>query len=145
MLMDLTNEGVTRIGEITTDALRFVVTEVAWGSSGYNLGIPTLPLALNPAATALVAEVFRKAVPLNHTLLDTIEVPRGKETTFTTVGGTEFNAFLGESGIFAVVTDPGTTGLPLNYKFLLAQAHFPRIVFSLYDRLAIKWPIDYSP
>lgn len=145
MLMALTTEGLTRIGEIGTDGLKFVVTHVAYGSSGFNLGTPAVPLALNPADTALTAEVFRKAVPLGNTVIETMELPRGRETTYTTVGGDEFTSILGESGIFATVTDPGTTALPMGYQFLLAHAHFGRVCFSLYDRLAIKWPVDYSP
>jgi len=143
LLMDFTTEGATRAGQIGTNGLKFVVTHVAYGASGYNPGTPTLPLPLVPAATSLVAEVYRKFVPPGNTTLDTIQVPRGRETTYTTVGGNEFTSILGEAGIFATVTDPGTTGLPLGYQFLLAQAHFPRIVFSIYERLAIQWPLDY--
>lgn len=143
--MDFTNEGVTRTAQIGTHGLKFIVSHVAYGASGYNFGTPTLPLPLVPAATSLVAEVYRKFVPPGNTTIDTVESPRGRETTYTTVGGEEFNSTLGEAGIFATVTAPGTTGLPLGYQFLLAQAHFPRIVFSLYGRLAIQWPLDYFP
>ena len=148
LLMDFTAEGVTRTAQLASPVgLKFVVTHVAYGSSGYNLGVPTLALPLVPAATSLVAEVYRKFVPLGNTTLDTIETPRGQETTYTTVGGEDFNSILGEAGIFATVTDigDGSTGLALGYVFLLAQAHFPRIVFSLYERLAIQWPLDFSP
>lgn len=141
--MDLTTEGVTRIGQIAANALVFSVTHVAYGSSGFNVTTPAVPLPLNPAATGLVAEVFRKEVA--YTTLDTIETNRGRETTYTTVGGDEFSDIVGEAGIFATVSDPGTTGLPLGYQFLLAHAHFGRVVLSVYDRLAIKWPIDYTP
>ncbi len=144
LLMDFTTEGASRAGQIGLFGLRFIATHVAYGSSGYNLGTPTLALPLVPASTALVAEVYRKFVPPENTVLDTIVAPRGLETTYTTVGGEDFTSILGEAGLFATVTDPGTTGLPLGYVFLLAQAHFPRIVFSLYNRLAIEWPIDYS-
>ena len=147
LLMDFTNEGVTRTGQIGTfpgSGLKFVVTHVAYGASGYNAGTPTVALPLVPAATSLVAEVYRKVVPLDNTVIDVIALPRGQETTYTSVGGEEFNSILGEAGLFATVTDPGSTGLPLGYVFLLAQAHFPRVVFSLYCRLAIVWPISYT-
>lgn len=146
LLMDFTNEGVLRAGQIGPAGLKFVVSHIAYGTSGYNPGTPTVALPLVPAATSLVAEVYRKFVPLQNTTIDTISAtPRGQETTYTTVGGEEFNGILGEAGLLATVIDPGTTGLPIGYLFLLAQAHFPRIVFSLYERLAIQWPIQYYP
>lgn len=146
LLMGITTEGSTRIGQKLANGLVFSITDVAYGTSGYDPLLPTSSLALNPAATALTAEVFRKTVPAKNTLKDTIEAPPGgKETTYTTVSGLEFTGILGEAGIFATVSDPGTTGLAVGYKFLLAQAHFPRVTFSVYSRLAIDWPIDYSP
>jgi len=145
MLMDYTDEGRARIAETVSDDLRFDITHVAYGSSGFNAGSPTTPLALNPAATSLVAEAFRKEIPPGNITPDVIDVPYGLVTVYTTVAGTEFTAILGEMGIFATVTDPGTTALAVGYEFLLAHAHTPRIVFSLYQRLAVKWPLDLHP
>jgi hypothetical protein len=142
--MDLTTEGATRISEISSGGLKFFVSHVAYGAYGYIPSMPTVAYPLVPSATSLVAEVYRKVVPRANTVIDVIASPRGRETTYTTVGGDEFTDILGEAGLFATVTDPGTTGLPLGYVFLLAQAHFPRIVFSLYCRLAIVWPINYN-
>jgi hypothetical protein len=111
------------------------------------VGTPTAPLALVPAATALGAEIHRHEIPASQTVLDTIEVNRGRETTYTTVSGEDLpgTPSIGEAGIFATVTDPGTTPLAIGYQFLIAQAHFGRLCLTAYDRLAIKWPIDYSP
>ena len=144
LLMDFTNEGVLRAGQIGPAGLKFVVSHIAYGTSGYNPGTPTVALPLVPAATSLVAEVYRKFIPPANTVIDIIAYPRGQETTFSTVGGEEFTAILGEAGLYATVIDPGTTGLPLGYQFLMAQTHFPRVVFSLYCRLAIVWPVSYN-
>ena len=145
LLMAFTTEGSTRTSQIAINGLKFVVAEVAYGSSGFNPGTPKVALALVPAATTLMTEVYRKSIPPNYTTLDTIELNRGRETTYTSVSGDEFTSVLGEAGIFAVVTDPGTTGLLVGYKFLLAHAHFSRLHFSTYCRLALQWPLDYSP
>jgi hypothetical protein len=143
MLMGFTTEGALRTSQSSSAGLRFVVSHVAYGSDGFDPSDPVTALALDPADTALTAEVFRKSVPLANTTIDTIEVVRGKETTYTTVGGYEFTSVLGEAGLIATVTEPGTSGLALGYTFLLVHAHFPRIHFSLYTRLAIKWPLQY--
>ncbi len=146
LLMGITTEGSTRIGERLSDGLVYVVSHVAYGTDGYDTLIPTESLALNPADTALGTEVFRKALPAQNTVLETIEAPPGgKETTYTTVSGVEFTGILGEAAIFATVTDPGTTGLSVGYEFMLAHCHFPRVVLSVFSRLAIKFPIDNSP
>jgi hypothetical protein len=105
--------------------------------------IPENPLPLDPLATGLVAEVFRKEVAVANTVLETIEVNRGLETTYTTVGGLEFRGVVGEIGLFATITDAGTSGLTVGDVFLLAHAHIGRINLTVYDRLAIKFPIDY--
>lgn len=145
LLMDYTDEGRTRIEETVTDGLEFEVRSVAYGSSGYNPGTPTTALPLDPVATALVSEQFRK--PVSKITVETYTAFRGEETVYTTVGGDEFTSILGEAAIFAVVTNPGTTALAAGYEFMLAQAHFPRVVLSTYGRLAITWPLDltYSP
>ncbi len=145
LLMGITSEGSTRVGEIQTDALKFVVSHVAYGTGGYDTGTPANALPLVPSATALSAEGFRKPVPLRQTTLDIIKAPRGTETTYTTVGGLEFSDVIGEAGLFATVTDPGTSGLATGYQFLLPQAHFPRVVLPIYMRFALKWPIQYFP
>lgn len=141
--MGLTTEGITRVDEIRTQALKFVVTHVVYGSDGFEPLAPATPIPLDPAATSLGAEVFRKLVPPGNTVLNELYFPRGKETTYTTMGGVEATGILGEAGLIATVTDPGTTGLALGYQFLLAQAHFGRIVLGLFDRLAIVFPIAY--
>lgn len=141
--MGITTEGAARIAEIQTDALQFVVSHVVYGSGGYDLDAPATPLPLNPAATALTTELYRKPVPPQNTVKNQIYFPRGKETTYTSVGGVEFTGIVGEAGLIATVTDPGTTGLSTGYQFLLAQAHFGRVVFSTFDRLALVFPIAY--
>jgi hypothetical protein len=142
--MDLTDDGRSLIADLGV-GVKFVVTHIAYGSSGFNLGTPALPLALVPSASALTAEVFRKEVPAVNNVVETIETPRGKETTYTTVGGDEFTSILGEAALIATVTDPGGSGYIIGDEVFLAQAHFGRIVFSVFDRLAIKWPIQYGP
>jgi len=140
LLMDYTDEGRTRIDEIWSDDLVFDITHVAYGSSGFNAGSPESPLALNPAATALLAEVFRKEV--TAVSVDEMSIPRGKETVYTTVSGDEFTSITGEAGLIATVTDAGTTGLAVGYEFLIAHCHFGRIVFDLFSRMPIAWPLD---
>ena len=143
LLMGITTEGSTRVAQIQSDALKFDVTHVAYGTSGFDTGTPTTALPLTVGATALGAEVFRKPVPRFQTAVDVFASPRGTETTYTTVSGREFEAVIGEAGIFATVTDPGSTSLAVGYQFLLAQAHFPRVVLSPFTRFAIKWPVRY--
>lgn len=140
--MDFTDEGRLRLEQVVTDGLLFSVTHVAYGTDGYDPVNPNVSLALVPAATSLSAEVFRKEVAANT--LDEVSAYRGKETTYTTVGGTEFSDILGEAGLIATVEDPGSTGLASGYEFLIAHAHFPRVILSLYGRLAIKWPLDLT-
>jgi len=142
--MGITTEGSTRVGQIA-GGLRFRVAYVAVGTGGYNPGTPAQELPLVPAATALTAEVLRKPVPSNQTVVNAYALPRGQETTYTTFSGTEVTGALGEAGLFAVVDDPGGSGLTLGYVFLLAQAHFPRIILEPTDKLALRWPIRYGP
>lgn len=145
MLMAVTTEGTLRIGQIQSAGLRFVVSHVAYGSHGFDPLNPATPLALNPAATALVSEVFRKPVPPGNTVVNMMYTPRGRETTYTTVSGLEFSNVVGEAGLIATVTDAGSTGLAAGYEFLIVQAHLGRIVFSTYDRLSLVFPIEYFP
>ncbi len=144
MSMDLTQVGRDMIALIGSDGLDFKVTHVAYGTDGYDTGDVVTALALNSADTALGAEVFRKEVPLSQTVINSYAVPRGAETTYTTVGGDEFNDIIGEAGLFATITDAGTSGLSVGDVFLLAHAHFGRIVFTHYARFAITWPIEYT-
>jgi hypothetical protein len=144
LVMDLTNIGKARISQISTNDLVFHVSHVAYGTGGYQTSMPTNALTLIPGATSLFNEIFRKPVQPQWTTIDTIESPRGKETTYTTVGGTEFTGVLGEAGLYATVSDPGTSGLTPGSMFLLMHAHFPRVVLTLFDRLAIRWPLHYN-
>jgi hypothetical protein len=141
ILMDYTDVGRSRISATISDDLRFDITHVAYGDD-YNVGTPTSPNALVPASTALVSEVYRKEIPPGNITKDQIYSPYGLVSVYTTVSGIEFSSVVGEIGLFATVTDPGTTGLSVGDQFLLAQAHIPRIVFSIYQRLALKWPLD---
>lgn len=143
MLMGLTAEAAVRIGQIQTDGLQFSVTHVAYGSSGFIPTSPATPFALDPNNTSLIAEIFRKPVPPGNTVINEIFFPRGKETTYTTVGGTEFTGVVGEAGLIATVTAPGSSGLTVGYQFLLAQCHFGRVVFCATDRLSITFRIAY--
>lgn len=143
MLMELTEEATLLIAMIQTDGLKFLVSHVAYGSGGFSPSSPTTILPLDPAATTLSNEIFRKPVPPENTVINEIYNPRGKETTYTTVGGMEFTGIVGEAGLIATVTDPGTSGMTIGDQFLLAQAHFGRIVFGMTDRLSIVFPIAY--
>lgn len=143
MLMAITTEGSTRIGQISSAGLKFVVSHVAYGSQGFDPMDPKNPLPLNPAATSLGAEVFRKPIPPGNTVTNLMYAPRGRETTYTTVSGTEFSSVVGEIGLIATVTAIGTSGLSLGYQFLLAQAHVGRVVFTVHDRLSVVFPIEY--
>jgi hypothetical protein len=145
LLMEFTDEGIQRIGQIYTDGLVFAVTTIAYGTYGYDALNPANVEVLFPSDTALVAEVYRKDV--ERTTIDNNGSPRGQETTYTTLGGDELPSLsgLGEAGLFAVVSDAGTTGLAVGYEFLLVQAHFPRqCMQNERDRLAIVWPVDYE-
>ena len=143
--MGITDVGVTRIGQIASDGLRFVASHVAVGSGGFNPGTPVVADPLVSADTTLSAETFRKAIPTDNTTLDTIETPRGKETTYTSLGEDEYQGLVGEAGLFATITDAGTSGLTVGDTFLLAHAHFPRFSITDKSRLSLVWPIDYSP
>lgn len=146
MLIGFTTEGATRVAEIVSDALVFEVAEVSYGTGGYNPLDPFDLVALNPLATGLIAEVLREAVPAENTVKDTIVLPRGDETTFTSVAGPSHGVWgIGEAGLWARVTDPGTTGLALDYTFLLIHSHFPRVHLTKLERLAITWPLRYFP
>lgn len=145
MLRKFTNEGVTRTAQIASAGLVFVVTTIAYGTGGYNGGTPQTPIAIDPAATSLIAEVYR--CPVKATDVVNTVTPRGREVTYTSLGGQELPAVsgLGEAGLFATVTVPGTTGLSVGYTFLLVLAHFPRqILGEENERLAIYWPLDYA-
>lgn len=141
MLMDYTDIGRTRLGETTTSGLLFDVTHVAYGSSGFNPGTPGTPLPLNPAATALVAEVYRRDVAPNSIVTESFTATQVQKTVWSTCGGDEFNSIVGEAGLIATITDPGTTGHSVGDEFLLAQAHFGRIVFTIRDRISIPWQL----
>jgi len=141
--MGITAEAVVRTGQILSDGLQFSVTHVAYGAGGFSPSAPGTPSPLDPDATALVSELFRKEVPPGNTIKNELYFPRGKETTYVTVGGIEFTGIIGEAGLFATVTSPGTSGLSVGYRFLLAQAHFGRIVFTVADRLSLSFPISY--
>jgi hypothetical protein len=143
MLMGITAEAVVRTGQILSDGLQFSVTHVAYGTGGFDPLDPGTPSPLDPDATALVSELFRKEVPPGNTINNELYFPRGKETTYVTVGGIEFTGIIGEAGLFATVTAPGISGLSVGYRFLLAQAHFGRIVFTFTDRLSLSFPISY--
>jgi hypothetical protein len=143
MLIGITDEAVLMTGMIQTDGLKFVVSHVVYGSGGFNPLSPTEILPLDPAATSLSSELFRKPVPQENTVINEIYNPRGKETTYTTVSGLEFTGYVGEAGLIATITDPGSSGTAVGDQFLLAQAHFGRIVFGSRDRLAIAFPIAY--
>lgn len=178
MLMALTNQGSQRIDQIVSDALVFVLSHVAYGTEGYDLNDPSSPSALNPAATSLGNEVFRKkipwknhvlnesrvrfevqpippqvfqipeaifSIPINVTPLTPTFIVKGRETTYTTLGGDEFAGVIGEAGLIGTVISPGTTGLDPGYQFLVAHAHFGRVVLTPYDRLSIAFPIEYAP
>lgn len=143
MLIGITTEAVVRTGQILSDGLQFSVTHVAYGTGGFDPLAPGTPSPLDPDDVALVGEIFRKEVPPGNTVKNELYFPRGKETTYTTVGGIEFTGIIGEAGLFATVTAPGTSGLSIGYQFLLAQAHFGRIVFTATDRLSLSFPIAY--
>jgi hypothetical protein len=143
MLIGITDEAALMTSLIQTDGLKFVVSHVVYGSGGFNPSAPAEILPLDPTATALSSEIFRKPVPQENTVINEIYSPRGKETTYTTVSGVEFTGYVGEAGLIATVTDPGSSGAAVGDQFLLAQAHFGRIVFGVGDRLSIAFPIAY--
>jgi len=144
-LMALTDVGRLRIDDILTDDLKFDIVSIAYGSSGYNVVTPALADPINTALTALVAETFRKPLPLSSTVVETIVSPRGRESIYTSLDGLEYQGVgLGEAGIYAKVTDAGTTGLSIGHEFLIAVSHFGRKVITPSTRFAIKWPVDYS-
>ncbi len=139
MLMDYTDVGRTRIGETSTAFLLFDVTHVAYGMSGFNPGTPGTPLPLNPAATGLTSEVFRKEISNDSIITESYGATTHDDTVWSTVGGDEFVSTLGEAGLIATITDAGTSGQTVGDQFLLAHTHFGRIVHSAQSRLSIPW------
>jgi hypothetical protein len=145
--MDYTDEGRTRIAQIGGDGLVFAAKYMAVGTGGWDPGTPSLPLALVPSAVALTAEVARSEVFAKDISVDEMLLPRGKETVYTFVSGLAVEGVpLGEAGLFAQVTVPGTSGLAVGYTFLLAQTHFGRVHLPTGSKIAIQWPLDlYTP
>jgi len=141
MLMDYTDVGRDRIAETASDGLVFAITHVAYGTDGYDT-VATTPLPLVPAATGLVAEVLRETVRL---VTDDELSPGLKKTVYTSLRSTTFQATLGEAGLIATITDPGTTGYSVGDEFLLAHAHFGRLPVDATKRLAVRWPLDLDP
>lgn len=144
LLMDFPQIANVRVDQALTLGLTYRVKAVAFGSGGYDAGTPATALALNTAATSLTNEVFRKLLPDEATAQDEITVFRGKETTYTNLGGDEYTGIIGEAGLIGAVVDPGTSGLAAGDEFLLMHAHFSRIILGPTDRVAIEWKADYS-
>lgn len=145
LLMSFTQEGTNYVGAEASNGLRFHVVEVAYGSGGFNPSIPANATSININATTLSNEVFRQSLALGNTVRDEIVGSHGKDTTYTTLGGDEFQGVIGEAMIFAVVDDPGSSGVAAGTKFSLAVAHFSREIVGEHDRLAIRWPLNISP
>lgn len=141
--MGITTEGAAVTAELLDSGFQFVVSHVVYGTGGYDPASPANPLPLDPAATSLTNEIYRKPIPPQNTVKNQIYFPKGKETTYTSVSGLEFSGVIGEAGLIATVTSQGATDYPVGYQFLLAQAHFSRVAFSMFDRLAIVFPIAY--
>jgi hypothetical protein len=148
MLMDLTTDGALLVQQsVAPLPAKFIIDTYAIGSGGF--GPPSTPLPLVPAATGLTSELYRNTIPVAQTVIEAY-LPNKKTRTYSTVGGIEFLSpnvavEVGEAGIFATVTDPGGSGRSVGDVVFLAQAHFPRVCLSYFERLAFEWPIEYVP
>ena len=103
-----------------TDGTAFRIVEFAVGTSGYDPSNPLTAVAVDPAATALQAEVFRDAI-------DQVETATLDGTAKSFVGRIardELQAGIGEIGIFAeILSSPFP--FEVGTKFLFAIAHQP--------------------
>ena len=120
----LTNIGVTRMNQIASDGLVFGNFEFQVGRGGYDTVDPTQATVPNPAAIGLADPVFPSAV--TYEPVDRIDTPNANSKAFLCrLERAECLFAIGELGVFAQVTDPGTTGLVIGDRFMLAIMHFP--------------------
>ena len=139
----LTNEALLWIAKSKLDGSVYEIDTFAVGSGGFNPVVPSTVLPVNPADTALAAEVKRfriRKVTYSSSTLPGISwtvtyycrVPRDQ-----LLGNT-----VGEVGLFArVLWSP----LPaeVGYQFLFALAHFPGQVCVLDDTYLIPATVNY--
>lgn len=146
MLMSLTTEGSTRLAEVASKLLVFEMSGIAYGSSGFNPGTPTLAIPINVGLTSLVAEVFRKPLQASCSVFEEITgvspTRKKRVSTYTSLGGDEYIGVVGEAGLYARVISEGDSGLPVGYEFLIAVCHFGRKNVTASTRFQIKWPVE---
>lgn len=118
--LQLTTAGVALLNQSKIDGTIFAVTEFGVGTGGYATADPGTVVAVNPADTALVNEVYRDRITSVTFDADTLpwvvdywcRVPRG-----------EAIEAIGELGLYAQVIN--SPSIPVGTWILFAIMHFP--------------------
>jgi len=108
------------------DGTSFQVTHCAVGSSGYEVSNPLAALSVDPTATSLVSEVYRKTIDL----VETATLDATAKSFVVRIGREDLAAGIGEIALFATIVDsPFIT--EIGSQFMYAVAHQPLNVKTL--------------